>query len=110
MTDEEKRDRQRRLKELSFKLQKETLERALESENGVRATFRTRSEAVNFRHRCYLYRAFDREWNASLYPSDHPMHGLSMFDDLLIVFAKDDPCVLLFQKRTVTVHLIEPGL
>lgn len=63
----------------------DVFQRALDSPKGVKITLPSRAEAVNFRAGLNRYRAQDRAANAKIYPADHPMHAISVYDPYKIV-------------------------
>lgn len=61
------------------------LERAINSEKGVRIPLSSRSAAITLRARANYYRKLDRVRNKDIYPMrDHPMHGNSTYDALVL--------------------------
>lgn len=62
----------------------DTMDRALEDEQGVRVKFRTFGEATFFRMRCHQARAINRRMNKELHEVGHPMHGGSIYDRLIL--------------------------
>jgi hypothetical protein len=65
-------------------------ERAFADPKGVRAGFATYDAAFAKRQRMHYYRNLDRNANAKMYPSGHPMHGASATDDYMLRIIKDD--------------------
>lgn len=59
-------------------------ERALQAPKGIRIACRSRGEAVVLRSRFNYYRKLDRKRNESIYEPDHPMHGRSPYDRLVL--------------------------
>ncbi len=57
---------------------------------GARACLGTYDACVNMRTRMHYFRKLDRESNADVYPSDHPMHGVSTYDDFVIRIVPDE--------------------
>lgn len=60
------------------------LDRALESPKGIRVTFETEAAVHTFCGRIHSFRFKDRKVNRKVYPLDHPMHGASAYDPLMI--------------------------
>src|SRR6266702_8822129 len=60
------------------------LDKAVEDAKGMRVRFSTFAGAQAFRMRMYAARSVDREDNKGIYPKDHPMHGRSPYDVLLM--------------------------
>jgi hypothetical protein len=42
------------------------------------------------RTRMHYFRKLDRAANSDTYPSDHPMHGVSVFDEYVVTIIKDE--------------------
>lgn len=63
---------------------KQILDRALESSKGIRVTCETAAEAHRLRHRCNSFRVKDRETNTELYQMGDPLHGVSLYDGLVL--------------------------
>ena len=60
---------------------RDALDRALQSERGIRVKFRTDVAATQFVGRAYSFRMLDRAENAKIYPDQtHTLHGRSMYD------------------------------
>ena len=60
------------------------LDRALESPKGVRIQFETAQAVTTFCGRAHSFRFRDRAHNRKVYAHDHPMHGCSAYDPLMI--------------------------
>lgn len=60
------------------------LDKALESTKGVRLTFEDDKAATTFKGRVHSFRFLDRKENKKIYPEDHPMHGRSVYDPLMV--------------------------
>jgi hypothetical protein len=60
------------------------LDKALASEKGLRLTFATPEEAITFKGRVHSYRYKERKENRKVYPEDHPLHGHSAYDPLMV--------------------------
>lgn len=63
---------------------RQALDRALASEKGVRLTFENSKAAITFKGRVHSFRYLDRKENRKVYPEDHPMHGRSAYDPLMV--------------------------
>lgn len=69
---------------------RQALDRALETEKGIKITFRSGSAKANSatatytRSRMHKLRAMDRKNNAQIYVKDHPMHNTSIWDGIII--------------------------
>ena len=69
------------------------LDRALASEKGVLLRFADEKAAMTFTGRVHSLRHLDRKENKKIYPAeDHPMHGRSAYDPLMI--KKKEPTVI----------------
>lgn len=62
----------------------EFLDAAFRAERGVRLIFPTRGSAAHFRARCNAYKRLDRERNRKLLPVADPLHGASVYDEVVI--------------------------
>ena len=51
---------------------------------GARAKTGTYEAALNLRTRMHYFRKLDRDANATTYPSDHPMHAQSLYDEYVL--------------------------
>jgi hypothetical protein len=56
-------------------------QRALDSPKGIRVET---NNPIDYRARLYNARAAERRAHLRLYPNDHPMHGRSYYDGLII--------------------------
>ena len=65
----------------------EILQQALESERGLKLTFPTPEAAFSFRMRCYSARRCAQRESKKLFVPDHPMHGKSFYDSLVMVIS-----------------------
>ena len=79
-------------------------EQALESERGIKITCSSRGAAMLLRSRFNYYRKMDRGENKKTYSEDHPMHGWSIYDGLVLVIppkGSDEQHVLYIKPRLV---------
>ncbi len=84
---------------LAYARERDILERALESERGLRLRYESEREAVYFIHRCNKFRVLDRKRNAVIYSEPaHEMHMASVFDRLQLKRDRDDPAVVIVEK------------
>lgn len=60
------------------------MDRALDSENGVRIPCGSPQAAVNLRQRCYYFRGLDREQSTKIFAAGDPRHGTSAYDTLVV--------------------------
>jgi hypothetical protein len=63
---------------------RESLERALASERGIRLSLSSKRAAEGFQRRAHQLRREDRKENAVIYPEGHALHGGSMYDQLVV--------------------------
>lgn len=69
---------------LSYQDCLEAMDQALADSQGGRVRFPDRSAALHFRSRCHYARKLHRRKNAQVYPVDHPQHGASHYDELVL--------------------------
>jgi hypothetical protein len=62
----------------------EVLDRALESDTGVRAMMDDKGAAIHYRMRLHYARKLDRERSTEAHPTDHPDYGKSVYDNLVV--------------------------
>ena len=72
------------------------LDKALESEKGVRLRFPDHKAAMTFKGRVHQLRFLDRKENRKVYPEGDPMHGRSAYDPLMV--KTEDPCTVAIVK------------
>lgn len=79
----------------------EALDRALASSRGVRITVESEGAAYHLRNRLNAARTKDREANAETYDDEHPLHGSSQYDSLVIKLrlAGEKPVILIEKIR-----------
>lgn len=80
------------------------LDQALASAKGVRLKFPDDKAAMTFKGRVHSFRYQDRKENKKIYPEDHPMHGRSAYDPLMV---KTEPTVVENEKTLYVVALIK---
>jgi hypothetical protein len=68
----------------------ELFDRALDSEIGIRKKCISRGMANNLRTRLHYARAISRRESLEIYAADHPQHGQSSYDPLVIRVQEDD--------------------
>ena len=73
---------------LAFQDCLDALDKALADSKGIRIPMADQGTASNFRARVHQARVLDREANAVQYPEDHPMHGHSVYDELIVRIKK----------------------
>jgi hypothetical protein len=84
-------------------------EKATLDKLGVRVCLGTYEACINMRSRMHYFRKLDRDANAETYPSGHPMHGVSPFDDFVIQIKSDtnDEFWLYIQNRNAKILAVE---
>lgn len=60
------------------------LDRAVEAKGGARVHVVDENAAIHLRMRLHQARKIDRRENRKVYPEDHPMHGSSAYDGLVV--------------------------
>lgn len=87
----------------------DVLDRALEDDRGVRVKVKTLGDGTNFRVRIHTARRIDRDENRVLYPEqDHPMHGRSVYDPLVVKLATVNGAHYVYiEKREVIIGEVE---
>ena len=63
---------------------RQVLDRALESQKGIRLVFKDHKEAMTFKGRCHTFRFKDRAANSKTYHEGHPMHNSSVYAVLML--------------------------
>lgn len=70
---------------LSYPDIRQVMDRALDSEKGVRLSFDNDTAARLFTLRCNTFRGLDRKENKKIYlEPTHTMHGRSVYDTLMV--------------------------
>jgi hypothetical protein len=77
-------------------------DRALASAEGIRISFSTEGDAKHFRTRLHSARAIHRNDNAETYPAEHPMHGHSEYDSLVVKLRSNGEGHYLYIEPTTT--------
>lgn len=89
----------------AFEDVKEIFLRALETPKGIKVKCHTRAEAINLRSRLNYYRQMDRNENKKVYPPDHPQHGGSVYDKLILRIpprdSEDQDTIFIQQRSTI---------
>ncbi len=65
-------------------------EAALADPKGARCQIGTQEACINMRTRMHYFRKLDRESNANVYASDHPMHATSVYDPYVVRIIMDE--------------------
>lgn len=68
----------------------ELFELAAKDPKGARACLGTRDAAIHMRTRMHYFRSLDRQANAEVYPQGDPMHGVSLYDELVVQLKQDN--------------------
>lgn len=63
---------------------------AVADPKGARGKLGTYESCINMRTRMHYFRTLDRKANESIYASDHPMFGTSVYDDLVVQILRDE--------------------
>lgn len=63
---------------------KAVLDRALESPKGLKIPRETDGAAIYLQQRLNYFRKLDRDFTRSIFPSEDPRHGVSVYDCLTI--------------------------
>jgi len=95
---------------LAFDDMRDVFEKALNSAKGVRIPCANRGAAIVLRSRLNYFRKINRDENRQIYSLDHPMHGRSVYDKLVLrIAAKGDKedNVLYVEQRTIDNLIIE---
>lgn len=86
----------------------ELMKRAMDDGKGIRIPFDKEGTARHFRMRLHSARQIDRRDNTITYNPDHPMHGRSMYDDLMVRIVHDgDTFWLHLEKISATFFTVE---
>lgn len=83
------------------------LDRALESERGLRITCGSYGEAINLRQRMYKARQLDQKTSMKENPVDDPKYGRSVYDKLSISIKKDEPYVRVMKLENADLKVEE---
>lgn len=88
---------------------KSLYEAALADPKGARAKLGTYASCINMRTRMHYFRVLDRTSNADIYPSDHPTHGTSVYDDFVVQILQDQDGEfwLYIQPRSAKILVVE---
>lgn len=86
------------------------MDQALADTHGARVQVEDDNAAKFFRMRCHQARSIDRQRNAKTYQDpDHPLHGSSIYDELIVRIREDDEGTtwVYIEKCTVILGKIE---
>jgi len=68
----------------------ELFDRAKSDPKGARACLGTLESATNMRTRMHYFRKLARLANEEIYPRGDPLHGVSVYDELVVQIIKDE--------------------
>jgi hypothetical protein len=67
------------------------LDRALETERGIKVEFPSYAAAFKMRMNCYTVRSRERKESIKLYDESHPLHGATPWDSIeMLILDQDD--------------------
>lgn len=94
---------------LAYQDCRQLFEAAAADPKGARACLGQESSCIHMRTRMHYFRAMDRNANAETYPKGHPMHGVSVYDELVVqIFPDEDGQYWLYiQPRSAHILTIE---
>lgn len=93
---------------LSFDDCFDAFDRALSATKGIRMTFADYGAANHFRVRLHKARVKDREANAETYDEDHPSHGTSKYDELIVKLREvEGKGVIMIEKIKLSAEIEE---
>lgn len=93
---------------LAYQDCQKAFERAIDTEKGVKMTFRTVKAARMFAFRCNQFRKLDRLENKKIYPEEaHTLHGRSVFDTIRVRVEPTDSERGLVYFEKVTLEAVE---
>lgn len=75
---------------------------ALQSPNGIRIRTASKGAAISMRARFYTLRKLEREASVNLYEPEHPLRGLSPYENLSISI--EDNSVVIRHTEPITVE------
>jgi hypothetical protein len=61
------------------------LDRALDSERGIKLPYPDYSQAFKMRMNCYTVRSRERKYSTEIYESSHPLHGQTPWDGIEMI-------------------------
>lgn len=70
------------------------LERAIESEKGIKINLGSWKKAFRMRMNCYTVRKRARDLSIKTYPIDHPLHNTSPWDDIEMTLTESGDLIL----------------
>lgn len=82
---------------------RDALDRALESERGIKIECETSGMAIRLRHRMNSFRSRDRQTNSKTYEATHPMHNASAYDKLILRIVGSDLLIEKVSSESLTI-------
>lgn len=94
---------------LAFDDVRKIFDAALEAPKGVKIKLPSPAAAIHMRARMHHFRSkIDRQNNYDIYPPEHPMHGNSVYDRLVVKLNKgEDTLVVMLGANTVNIEEIK---
>lgn len=89
---------------LSYEDCRDAMNQALDDDKGIRIKVGDIDAATFFRMRLHQARKLDREKNKSVYDRDHPMHGVSEYDRLIIKLRTQNDSVYVYIEQTGAIN------
>lgn len=86
----------------------EYFEQALASPRGIAIDLETQGMATRLRQKLNTFRKKTRDRNLTIYPPEHPMHGLSPYDHFAVVTPEDTPTRVLIHPQRIEVKKVTP--
>lgn len=86
---------------------REALDKALDSEKGVRIRCDNHGAAVHLRHKIYKFRTLDRRESMKLFSADDARYGNSAYDGLVALIADDNTSVIIKRGAALIVEELE---
>jgi hypothetical protein len=67
---------------LAYNDVRDTLDKAVEAERGIKLTFERYGDAIRWRYRAGKYRSMIRRQNMEVYDKSHALHGRTPYDEI----------------------------
>lgn len=83
------------------------MDRALENTKGVRIAFNDMGAARHYRTRLHTARTIVRQDNTSVYDTDHPMHGRSIYDPLVVREPREEDGKIWLYIEKISIEKLE---
>ena len=91
----------------AYKVYYDVLDRALDSEAGIRIAVDTSGDAHQYRVRLHYARSLDRELNRQSREPDDPKYGVSDYDNLIVRIKSEDEQWWVYVEQAVIPQDIE---